>query len=142
MSGYDVIVIGAGMAGLSAAYALSPSAKVLVVEREDSPGYHSTGRSAAVYGASYGSEKPVVNALTKASADFLLNPPVGFSERDFTGQGDDQESFEAGIRVNHQIGRSLDFSWGANYDKRRATTSTSFDEWRASLSISYTFVGA
>ena len=80
MDHYDVIIIGAGMAGLSAAYALAPTAKVLVVEREEAPGYHSTGRSAAVYGSSYGSEKPLVNALTKASGDFFLHPPAGFSE--------------------------------------------------------------
>jgi D-arginine dehydrogenase len=77
---YDVIVIGAGMAGLSAAYALAKSARVLVLEQEESPGYHSTGRSAAVYASSYGSDKPVVNALTKASHDFFQNPPPGFSE--------------------------------------------------------------
>jgi D-arginine dehydrogenase len=80
MDKFDVIVIGAGMAGLSAAYSLSQSARVLVLEREASAGYHSTGRSAALYGSSYGSEKPVVGALTKLSANFFLNPPEDFAE--------------------------------------------------------------
>ncbi len=80
MENFDVIVVGAGMAGLSAAYELAKSSRVLVLEREDQPGYHSTGRSAAVYASSYGSEKPAINALTKGSGDFFLNPPEGFSE--------------------------------------------------------------
>ncbi len=80
MEHFDVIVVGAGMAGLSAAYELAKSSRVLVLEREDQPGYHSTGRSAAVYASSYGSEKPAINALTKGSGDFFINPPEGFSE--------------------------------------------------------------
>ena len=80
MDQYDVIIIGAGMAGLSAAYALAPSAKVLVLEQEEMPGYHSTGRSAALYASCYGSEKPVINALTKVSGKFFLNPPEGFCD--------------------------------------------------------------
>lgn len=80
MKNFDVIVIGAGMAGLSAAYELAKSCRVLVLEREQQPGYHSTGRSAAVYASSYGSENPAINALTKGSGDFFVNPPEGFSE--------------------------------------------------------------
>lgn len=80
MENFDVVVIGAGIAGLSAAYELARTSKVLVLEREEQPGYHSSGRSAAVYASSYGSEMPVINALTKASGNFFLNPPEGFSE--------------------------------------------------------------
>lgn len=80
MENYDVIIIGAGMAGLSAGYELTGSARVAILEREDQAGYHSTGRSAAVYGSSYGSDIPDINALTKGSSDFFLNPPAGFSE--------------------------------------------------------------
>ena len=43
----DVLILGAGMAGASAAYFLAPHAKVLLLERESQPGYHATGRSAA-----------------------------------------------------------------------------------------------
>ena len=41
----DVVVIGAGVAGLGAGYFLSEQAKVIVLEQEDQPGYHSSGRS-------------------------------------------------------------------------------------------------
>lgn len=75
---FDVIVIGAGIAGASVAAALSPSAKVLLLEQESQPGYHTTGRSAAVYVASYGPQP--IRALTRASYDFFLSPPAGFTD--------------------------------------------------------------
>jgi D-arginine dehydrogenase len=73
---FDVIVIGAGIAGASAAYELSASAKVAIAEAESQPGYHASGRSAAYFFESYGNT--VVRALTRASRAFLLNPPPGF----------------------------------------------------------------
>ncbi|NKC01149.1 MAG: FAD-dependent oxidoreductase [Pseudomonadales bacterium] len=75
---YDVVVIGAGIAGLSAAAFISSGARVLVLERESQPAYHSSGRSASVYIEGY--ENPVVAALTKASGDFFRSPPAGFSD--------------------------------------------------------------
>ena len=72
----DVIVIGAGIAGASVAAELSASRKVLLVEMEAQPGYHTTGRSAAVFAPSYGPAP--IRALTRASKDFFENPPVGF----------------------------------------------------------------
>lgn len=72
----EVIVIGAGIAGTSVAYFLSPYAKVRVLEREQFPGMHSTGRSAALFSESYG--PPPVQALTLASRAFLESPPAGF----------------------------------------------------------------
>jgi len=75
----DVLVIGAGIAGASLAYALSEAATVIVVERESQPGVHSTGRSAALFMESYG--PPQVRALTRASRAFLEHPPMGFCER-------------------------------------------------------------
>ena len=74
----DFLVIGAGIAGASAAYWLAPHGRVTVLERESQPGYHSTGRSAALYMESYGT--PQVRALTTASRAFLQQPPAGFSE--------------------------------------------------------------
>jgi D-arginine dehydrogenase len=62
---FDVIVIGAGIAGASVAHFLAPHAHVALVEREAQPGHHSTGRSAAVFAPSYG--PPQVRALTRAS---------------------------------------------------------------------------
>ena len=43
----DVLIVGAGIAGASAAYELAQSARVIVLERESQAGYHTTGRSAA-----------------------------------------------------------------------------------------------
>ena len=74
----DFIVIGAGMAGASVAWRLAPHGRVVVLERESQPGYHTTGRSAAVYLEAYGS--PQVRALTLGSRDFFLHPPAGFAE--------------------------------------------------------------
>ena len=74
----DFIIIGAGIAGASIAYWLAPHASVIVLERESQPGYHSTGRSAALYMESYG--PPQVRALTCASRRFFDHPPSGFSE--------------------------------------------------------------
>jgi D-arginine dehydrogenase len=74
---YDVIVIGGGVAGLSAAYFLSAAAKVLVLERESQPAYHSSGRSAALYIEGY--ENPTVSRLTAASGSFFRDPPDGFA---------------------------------------------------------------
>jgi D-arginine dehydrogenase len=74
----DYLIIGAGIAGASIAYWLAPHASVTLVEREAQPGYHSTGRSAALYMASYG--PPQVRALTCASRAFFDQPPTGFTE--------------------------------------------------------------
>lgn len=71
MSGshYDIVVVGAGMAGASLAAELAGHARVLVLEMEDQPGYHSTGRSAAFWTESYGG--PQVQPLTTASGPWL-----------------------------------------------------------------------
>src|ERR1700675_999363 len=78
MADFDYIVIGAGMAGASAAYELAAFGSVLVLEREERPGYHSTGRSAALYTETYGNR--TVRALTTAGKGFYLQPPTGFAE--------------------------------------------------------------
>ena len=66
---HDFAVIGAGMAGASLAAELAPHARVLVLEAEDAPGYHSTGRSAAFWEECYGG--PGVVPLTLASGGYL-----------------------------------------------------------------------
>ncbi|CAN7678481.1 FAD-binding oxidoreductase [Pseudomonas solani] len=78
MNQLDFIIIGAGIAGASTGYWLSRQGKVAVLEREEHAGYHSTGRSAALYTVAYGT--PQVRALTGASRAFFDNPPQGFSE--------------------------------------------------------------
>lgn len=74
----DFIIIGAGIAGAAAGYWLAPHGRVVILERESQPGYHSTGRSAALFMESYGT--PQVRALTLASRTFLQAPPDGFAE--------------------------------------------------------------
>lgn len=74
----DFLIIGAGIAGASVGYWLAPHGLVTLLERESQPGYHSTGRSAALYMASYGSAQ--VRGLTRASLEFFRNPPGGFSD--------------------------------------------------------------
>ncbi|MBT5186198.1 MAG: FAD-binding oxidoreductase [Kordiimonadaceae bacterium] len=82
MNKADYIIIGAGIAGASAAYELSKKGKVIVLEQEDQPGFHSTGRSAAVFETTYKQGDPVIRALVLASEDFFKNPPEGFAEHD------------------------------------------------------------
>lgn len=64
------------MAGAAIAAHLSEHAKVHLLEMEAQPGYHSTGRSAAVFYEAYGNEQ--VRALTRASRSFLYSPPPRF----------------------------------------------------------------
>lgn len=73
----EVLIVGAGMAGASLAYFLAPHRQVTLLERESQPGYHATGRSAALYSETYGNAP--VRAITTASRDFYFNPPEGFS---------------------------------------------------------------
>ncbi len=91
---FDFIVIGAGIAGASAGYELAapapgkerpggraggrPGGRVALLEREDQPGYHATGRSAAFYIQSYGNA--VIRALTVGSWEFFTGPPEGFTD--------------------------------------------------------------
>ncbi len=73
----DVLMVGAGMAGASAAYFLAPHRQVTVLEWESQPGYHATGRSAALYSETYGNA--TVRAITTAAKAFYWQPPAGFS---------------------------------------------------------------
>ena len=74
----DFLIIGAGIAAASTGYWLAKQGKVTLLEREAQPGYHSTGRSAALFMESYGT--PQVRALTMASRAFFMQPPTGFSD--------------------------------------------------------------
>ncbi len=79
MAAFDIAIIGAGIAGASTAWALleaAPSLRVLLLEMEERPGYHTTGRSAAFWVESYGG--PAIVPLSRASRDFFGAPPAGF----------------------------------------------------------------
>ncbi len=70
MTEADVIVVGAGMAGASLAASLTAGTKVVVLEAEEAPGQHATGRSAALYSEIYGNA--VIRTLTRASRAAIL----------------------------------------------------------------------
>lgn len=74
----DFLIVGAGIAGASIGHFLAPHGRTIVLERESQPGYHSTGRSAALFMESYGTAQ--VRALTLASRAFLEAPPDGFAD--------------------------------------------------------------
>lgn len=78
MDHFDVVIIGGGIAGASAAYEIAASKSVLLLERESQPGYHSSGRSVATFSETYGN--PIVRALTVGSRDFYQKPPDGFCD--------------------------------------------------------------
>jgi D-arginine dehydrogenase len=74
----DFLVIGAGMAGASAAAHLAVVGRVILLERESQPGYHSTGRSAALFSETYGNLP--VRLLTRASRGFYETRADGLAE--------------------------------------------------------------
>lgn len=80
----DYLIIGAGISGAAAAYELAPHGKVVLVEAEASAGFHSTGRSAALYTPNYGST--LVRKLNRLSHEFLLSPPDGFCAQPLLSQ--------------------------------------------------------
>jgi D-arginine dehydrogenase len=77
----DFLVIGGGIAGASIAAHLAERASVHLLEMEPQPGYHATGRSAALFIEPYGNE--TVRALTRASRSFLYSPPPSFCSQSF-----------------------------------------------------------
>lgn len=91
---HDIAVIGAGMAGASLAAELAPFARVLLLEAEDAPGYHATGRSAAFWEECYGG--PGVVPLTRASGSYLAEhgflTPRGAL---YIGRGADRAAMDA-----------------------------------------------
>jgi D-arginine dehydrogenase len=74
----DVIVVGAGIAGATAAAHLAETHRVALIEAEDVAGYHSTGRSAALWILNYG--PPDVRRLSFLSRRFFEAPPPGFTQ--------------------------------------------------------------
>ena len=78
MQDFEFAIVGAGIAGVSAAYHLAPHARVIVLERERVAAYHTTGRSAALHSETYGSAE--IRAITVSSGRFYRKPPPGFAD--------------------------------------------------------------
>jgi D-arginine dehydrogenase len=107
----DIIVVGAGIAGSSAAAELAREARVCLLEMEAQPGYHATGRSAAYFATSYG--KQVIREFTSSCENFLLSPPDGFTEtalltpRDYMVFG--RKDQLASLRAEYEANPALEF---------------------------------
>lgn len=86
MSAADAIVVGGGIAGIGAASELAASMRVVVLEGEESIGYHATGRSAAVFIRNYGNA--TLRALNGAAAGLLLDPGEAFGGPLLTPRGE------------------------------------------------------
>ena len=71
-----LLIVGGGIAGLSLASQATGDFDVTVVEAEFSTGYHSTGRSAAVFHIAF--ENDVIHRLSLASESFFRDPPYPF----------------------------------------------------------------
>ena len=78
MEGADFLIVGGGIAGLSAAARLARHGKVLVVEAEEALGYHSSGRSVSF--SHFGIGNAAVRALTAHSRPFYEAQPEGFCD--------------------------------------------------------------
>lgn len=105
-----VVVIGGGIAGVSAAYQLSATHRVVLLERERQLAHHTTGRSAAVYIVNYGGR--INMRLTRASRRFFDDPPPGLADHPILEPcgvlmvGD--ESHRASIETMAAAGRQVD----------------------------------
>ena len=104
----DFLIIGGGIAGLSAGARLSALGRVTVLEAEDALGYHASGRSAAMYEPTYGA--PPVVALNEASSDFFFETEALLTPRGLlmVGMDGEEEAFEAGVSAMRMQRLSLD----------------------------------
>jgi len=107
---FDFAIAGAGIAGSTLAARLAAHGSVLLLERESQPGYHSTGRSAAMWMASYG--PPQVRALTRASRPFYdeagVLAPRGALYAAWQGQEALQDGLAATLRGSGTRFEALD----------------------------------
>lgn len=94
---HDIAIVGAGIAGATLAAAIGDRARVLLIEAEDQPGYHATGRSAAFWSETYGG--PAIQPLTTASGPALRDggylQPLGSLH---IGRAGDEAAVEAFLR--------------------------------------------
>lgn len=74
----DFVVIGGGIAGVSAAAHLASYGSVTLLEMESNLAYHTTGRSAALFVINYGAQG--TRPLARASRAYLESPPDGSTD--------------------------------------------------------------
>jgi D-arginine dehydrogenase len=112
----DVLIVGGGMAGASVGYFLAGRGRrVILLEREDRCGYHTTGRSAALYSQAYGNA--AICALTVAGEAFYENPPAGFTDHAllkprgalFVGREDQRATVEEAVAQGQKLVSSVQF---------------------------------
>ncbi|EED34794.1 FAD dependent oxidoreductase [Luminiphilus syltensis NOR5-1B] len=124
MKNYDFVIVGGGIAGLSLGYELSASSRLLVLEQEDAPGYHTTGRSAAIY-----SElmlEPTLLSLAVESKRFFIDPPNLFAQTPlvktcgclFVGGSKDKQNIEAACQRMNDLGVECQVIDGDDIAKR------------------------
>lgn len=95
----DILIIGGGIAGISAGARLAPHARVVVLEAEDAIGHHASGRSAALYEPRYGA--PAVVELSMASGDYFRSVPGVLSPRGLmlVARADQKAAFDADLKT-------------------------------------------
>jgi D-arginine dehydrogenase len=114
---FDIAVIGAGMAGASLAAELAAHARVLLVEGEDRPGYHSTGRSAAFWEECYGG--PDVVPLTLASGPYLREHGMLAARGAlYIGRAEDEPAIDSFMRRFADSGVSIERLGRAALERR------------------------
>ena len=100
MSQYDIAIVGAGIVGATLAAEVAPHARVLLLETEDQPGYHSTGRSAAFWSETYGG--PAIQPLAQPRTRHHTAPrPRDIELR--LEQGDWHQTISMSERVSQRI---------------------------------------
>src|SRR5262244_941349 len=109
----DFLIIGSGMAGAAAGYFLAEHGRVVVLEREETLAYHSTGRSAALYTETYGNA--AIRALTVRSGDFFRDTPAGFTETPlltprgvlYVARAQEKARFEEALAIGQRFAPSV-----------------------------------
>ena len=134
---FDFLIVGGGMAGVSAGYELARHGSVCLLEREDQLAFHSTGRSAAKFLETYGNGP--VRAVTRASRPFFDRPPSGFSDVPLTSPRDAifiaDEAHVAELRAHFEAVRALvpSVRWVERDELYRRVPCLVADRWKAGL---------